>query len=105
MAASNSRRTTSLGSLGDNVNNPTIAQRPEGASRMVYERRSFDTNIWRLDLAHGLPAALTRVASSSADDTDPTLSPDGNELLVTSNRSGRYACGCQTLMVAMLGSC
>ena len=57
---------------------------------MVYERRSFDTNIWRLDLASGSPGSLSRVVSSSADDNDPQLSPDGNELLFSSNRSGRH---------------
>ena len=80
-----------LGSLGDNVSNPTAVQRPGGDStRVVYERRNFDTNIWRLDLSGDLAGAATRVASSSADDDDPRLSPDGKALLFASNRSGRH---------------
>ena len=82
---------TLLGSLGDNVSNPTAVQ-PRGSSgtRVVYERRTFDTNIWRFDLSGESPVAPTRVAFSSADDNDPQLSPDGKELLFASNRSGRH---------------
>ncbi len=72
MPVSGNQSATSLGSLGDNVSNPTAAQPRRGSgTRVVYERRSFDTNIWRLDLAAGSSGSLSRVESSSADDNDP----------------------------------
>jgi eukaryotic-like serine/threonine-protein kinase len=91
MKTAPNQRATSLGSLGDNLSGPTTARPRSGEGvRVVYERRSSDTNIWRLDLAAGSSGSLTRVASSSADDNDPSLSPLGNEIAFSSNRSGTY---------------
>jgi eukaryotic-like serine/threonine-protein kinase len=89
IAVAGKSQATPLGSLGDRVGNPTAVQ-PRGGSgtRLVYERRTFDTNIWRLELS-GLRTPI-RLASSSADDNDPKLSPDGKQLLFASNRSGRH---------------
>ena len=46
-------------------------------------------NIWRYDLTRAGPAALEPVITSSANDEEPSLSPDGRSIAFGSTRTGR----------------
>ncbi len=83
--------------LGDHVYDPSYAVR---ASRLAFERRIYDTNIWLAELPsreHPLDAesdSLHAVAeprlsvASTRFDAFPVLSPDGQKLAFVSSRSG-----------------
>ena len=75
-------------------------------ARVVYERRSFDTNIWRLDPRRRL-VGIAQAASNPPARTTTTrnVSPDGNQLLFGSNRSGRYEVWVSDAAAAMHGRC
>lgn len=65
---------------------PAIAA---AGTHMVYEEWLFDFNIWRWDLAGGgEPGEGTRVIGSTQWDAHPQLSPDGQRIAFTSNRTG-----------------
>src|SRR4030095_2432401 len=62
-----------------------------GASKMVYVRSFADTNIWRVEtpqVGAASPSAPVRAISSTRQDGNPQLSPDGRHLASPSNRSG-----------------
>lgn len=68
-----------------------LAIAPDG-ERLAYVRSSFDTNIWRFEIA-GLetrPSAAPFIRSNQID-AHPSISPDGSRIAFISDRSG--ACG------------
>ena len=74
---------------------PTIATgQNAGSARLVYQRASNDSNIWRADMprrgAAGTIAQITRI-SSTLQDFLGDLSPDGKRLAFLSRRSGSQA--------------
>jgi Tol biopolymer transport system component len=56
-------------------------------TRLAFSRTVSDSNIWRMG-RDGKGA--TRLVASSGHDVDPAWSPDGSQILVRSNRSGKY---------------
>jgi eukaryotic-like serine/threonine-protein kinase len=76
-----------LAATGEDVYEVSIArQTTPGNSRLVYARRSFDTNIWRIDAVRG--GTPTRLIASTQDDYHPAYSPDGKSIAFGSKRSG-----------------
>ena len=64
-----------------------------GGTRLVYAKRTFDTNIWRI----GLPPAqtegrripsVTPIIATTRLDANPQYSPDGTHIVYQSERSG-----------------
>ena len=62
---------------------------PVTTERQIYFVSARDGN-WEIYRMNPDGSSQTRVTSSSATDTSPTLSPDGTTLLFVSNRSGNY---------------
>jgi Tol biopolymer transport system component/aminoglycoside phosphotransferase (APT) family kinase protein len=59
--------------------------------QLVYGRDMSDNNIWRLERWRDAQAAgPSRVIASTRADVQPRFSPDGQELLFASERSGQY---------------
>jgi Tol biopolymer transport system component len=61
------------------------------AATLAYVRSSVDTNIWRIDAAQIGARSATRpviAISSTRQDGNPQLSPDGRRVAFASNRSG-----------------
>jgi len=91
IGASGGEQPQRLESVGEDGRNPTIS--PKG-DRLVYDRRSGDRNIWRIEL----PAAGKQIGSaelkrslfiaSSRNDGAARMSPDGSRIVFGSNRSG-----------------
>jgi Tol biopolymer transport system component/DNA-binding winged helix-turn-helix (wHTH) protein len=59
--------------------------------RLVYSQGTIDWDIWRLDFRQGPAAgdAQTRFITSTKDDANPQISPDGERVAFTSVRSGQ----------------
>jgi Tol biopolymer transport system component len=78
--------------VGEGVFMPVLARAPSGESmRLVYVRNWTDANIWRLNMtAPGTPASSSPVRSISSTmlDQHPQFSPDGNRVVIQSDRSG-----------------
>ncbi|NNF59340.1 MAG: hypothetical protein HKN04_13980 [Rhodothermaceae bacterium] len=70
---------------GWNLKAPSFAR--EG-TRLAYENWTYDTNLWRIDLAGD--AADTMAIASSLWDVHPQISPDGDRVAFVSNRGGSY---------------
>jgi Tol biopolymer transport system component/DNA-binding winged helix-turn-helix (wHTH) protein len=72
---------------GEWVFSPSVARH---AGRMVYQDKWFEKNIWRVrrDEDDELGLSTAPVISSSRWDCEAYYSPDGNELVFTSARSG-----------------
>jgi eukaryotic-like serine/threonine-protein kinase len=65
------------------------------ANRLVFERRSPDSNIMRLDMATGTAMPL-QFLNSTREDLWPEYSPDGRQIALISTRSGQvevWVCG------------
>src|SRR6185295_5053119 len=56
--------------------------------RIAFTRHLSDVNIWRYD--SGLAAPARKIAASSYEDEEASLSPDGRLLLFDSDRSGTF---------------
>lgn len=70
---------------------PVVSRTPDGRQRLVYVRSFADANVWRVDTsAAGAPALAPPVVAvaSTRFDHIPNLSPDGQRLLFSSDRSG-----------------
>lgn len=77
----------SLVAVGDGqIFFPDISARQH---RLAYRSVSQETNIWRVQVGADT-LAPTQVAASTQWDLHPQLSPDGQKLAFTSNRSGQY---------------
>jgi len=88
IARSGDTTPTRLPFVGEDGVMPAISRATSG---LAYVRSAVDTNIWRIDTARvGEPSASPpRVAiSSTRQDGNPQLSPDGRRVAFASNRSG-----------------
>jgi Tol biopolymer transport system component/serine/threonine protein kinase len=76
-----------LAELGDS---PMSMDLSRDGHKLVYSRRTYDSNVWRLDLDQPAGKAIrtTRVLASTRWDENPSLSPDGSTLSFESNRGG-----------------
>ncbi len=80
------RRVTWMPTRSDRVAHPTASR--EG-HRLVFERASYDTDIWSLDLRDDVPAGATYpLIASTHGDWDAQISPDGTAIAYVSDRSG-----------------
>ncbi len=72
-----------------NAASPAIASR---GTRLAYTHRSFDANVWRLDLGRA-PFRATpakAVLASTRYEAGPQFSPDGKRIAFHSDRSGAF---------------
>jgi Tol biopolymer transport system component len=76
-----SRAATPVESLGSIGFNWAISP---GGNRLVYSDNEINWDIWRIDLAGG--KGINRVLSSSAQDINPQISPDGKMVAFVSGR-------------------
>jgi len=92
VAVSGHQQPTPLPFVGEDGIMPTIARVNGGsAATLTYVRSFLDTNIWRIDTpGMGAPSASGPVIaiSSTRQDQNPHLSPDGRRVAFSSNRSG-----------------
>ncbi|GAB5533905.1 MAG: winged helix-turn-helix domain-containing protein [Rubricoccaceae bacterium] len=70
---------------GWNLKAPSFAR---DGTRLAYENWSYDTNLWRVDLA--TDASDTQAIASSLWDVTPDIAPDGERVAFVSNRGGSY---------------
>ena len=56
--------------------------------RMVYSVRLRDANLWKLDLTRPDAVPVEAGLSSTLDEATPSYSPDGQQVVFASNRSG-----------------
>jgi Tol biopolymer transport system component/serine/threonine protein kinase len=75
---------------GENASSISISRT---GNRVVYERDSFDSNIWRIPGPNALNknSVPTRLIASTKPDLEPQFSPDGKKIVFTSDRSGTLA--------------
>lgn len=77
--------------LGYNPSDPAIATK---GNRLAFVDASEDLDIWRIDgpagkkRSAGPRSAITRLISSTRDDTNPQYSPDGRRVAFASARAG-----------------
>lgn len=72
----------------ENAYLPSIAA---GGRGLVFEKRSFDLDLWRAPNPHRSAAGeSSRWASSTRYDIEPQFSPDGNRVAFVSQRTGSY---------------
>ena len=76
-----------LETLGSNASCASVF--PDGR-RLVYEQRSIDRNIWRIELAGGGQATgrERQILSSTLYDANPQYSPDGRQIAFETSRAG-----------------
>lgn len=82
---------TRLPLVGQDGHTPVVTRTPDGRQRLAYVRSVADANVWRVDVSSpGAPASAlpTRAISSTRSDAIANLSPDGGQLVFTSNRGG-----------------
>ena len=62
-------------------------------NRLVYQRESYDQNIWRIPGPKALDkiGVPTRIIASTAWDREPQFSPDGKKIAFSSTRLGKNA--------------
>lgn len=76
------------GSAGERDDYRWPALSPDGTRLAVSRTTGQVTNIWLFDLAHG--GAARRFTFGSAKDSNPVWSPDGSQIIFSSNRDGPY---------------
>jgi Tol biopolymer transport system component/serine/threonine protein kinase len=76
-----------LAVTGENATRLSISRT---GSRLVYSRRLFDSNIWRIPGPNSsdTKSAPSRVIASTQEDLDPQFSPDGANIVFESGRTG-----------------
>jgi Tol biopolymer transport system component len=76
-----------VAAVGDDARFPSVSRQ---GNRLVYLRRTFDTDIWRAGLSTDgkLAEPPARFIASTRIDTSPEYSPDGSKILFYSQRSG-----------------
>jgi Tol biopolymer transport system component len=96
-----------LPAVGANAVQPAIAGQ---GRRAAFVRATTRTSFWRLDLSpSGLRRPPIRLVTSSRDDNNPMLSPDGRHIAFGSDRSGTeevWVCdsqGANTVRLTSLG--
>jgi len=60
----------------------------EAAARLVFERRTFDTDVWTLSLRPGERLRRARLSPSTRWDASPAVAPDGRTVAFVSARGG-----------------
>ena len=87
--ASGLGKPTPIAVAGDDARFPRFGHNPSGSSRLVYEQRINDSNIWRLtpDTA-GAAGEPRRLIGSTRLDSSPQVSPDGRKIVFVSDRTG-----------------
>jgi len=78
-----SREITWVAADGWNIKRPYR----NGVGVIAYESWQYDTNIWT---ETGGDSSPTRIISSTVWDYQPSLSPDGQQIVFVSNRSGNF---------------
>lgn len=87
-AAGGRIRPLPLAGVTGDASHPTISSRTP--AQLVYEQAMQDVNIWGLDLAGSGGARPVKLIASTRFDSNPQVSPDGNKLAFTSDRSGAF---------------
>jgi Tol biopolymer transport system component/DNA-binding winged helix-turn-helix (wHTH) protein len=74
---------------GENATELSISRT---GSRLVYERSTFDSNIWRIPGPNSsdTKGAPSRFIASTQADAEPQFSSDGTKIAFSSSRSGKY---------------
>jgi Tol biopolymer transport system component/predicted Ser/Thr protein kinase len=74
---------------GADVGQPAVQP---GAHRMAYVSKTQDTNIWTVHLVRKTQTVgePERIIASTQSDVNPQVSPDGQHIAFSSNRSGKY---------------
>ncbi len=71
---------------GININNPCLSAT---GNRLVYAETIENSNIWKIDLRNPEKETLL-ISSSTFDNMNPDISPDGKKITFSSNRTGTY---------------
>jgi Tol biopolymer transport system component/DNA-binding winged helix-turn-helix (wHTH) protein len=73
---------------GENAEGISVSR--NGHNRLVYVRETVDANIWRMPgpASSDRNEVSTRLIASTKLDQEPQLSPDGNKIVFSSDRSG-----------------
>ena len=74
---------------GENAYSPAISR---AENRLAYVHKTYDENIWRLDLTPDgrLSGSQSKLIASTWQDNAPQYSPDGKKIAFASDRSGSY---------------
>ncbi len=68
---------------GININDPFVSS---AGNRLVYAETIVNSNIWKIDLRN--PKKETMLISSSFNNLNPDISPDGEKIIFLSDRTG-----------------
>lgn len=80
---------TQFENIGQGGLNPTIVSASAHHSeRLVYVRNIIDSDIWKLPIQNGQPAAPTAIIASTKREWEPRYSPDGKRIVFASDRTG-----------------
>ncbi len=71
---------------GIDINNPSASVT---GNRLVYAETIGNTNIWKIDLQNPKKETML-ISSSTFENVEPDISPDGKKIIFTSNRTGNY---------------
>jgi eukaryotic-like serine/threonine-protein kinase len=71
--------------IGTDGRHPAISRR---GNRLVYARRTADSNIWRMEISSSKSNPPIQLVSSTRLEMQPRLSPDGKKISFVSDRSG-----------------
>jgi eukaryotic-like serine/threonine-protein kinase len=92
VTVSDHQQPTRLPFVGEDGIMPAISRGNAGeTAKLAYVRSFADTNIWRIDtprLGAPSPSGPAIAISSTRQDGNPQLSPDGRRVVLVSNRSG-----------------
>jgi Tol biopolymer transport system component len=73
---------------GDDVMLPTIGGESSRSMRLLFQKFTRDSNLWRCDLQNGVVSGLRRVAVSTRQEFAAQLSPKGDRIVFLSDRTG-----------------